>query len=88
MKTRISWRRFLEDCFFCFLFIKLSLIVIVDVHSGGLGEEEGWRRRTHRAEEKLRVEWRRRPRESWGRLRQVGRTQGEVRKPKWQRRHY
>ena len=28
------------------------------------------------------------PRESRGRLRQVGRTQGEVRKPKWQRRHY
>jgi hypothetical protein len=28
------------------------------------------------------------PRESRGRLRQVGRAQGEVRKPKCQRRHY
>ena len=36
----------------------------------------------------LRVERRRSPRESRGRLRQVGRAQGEVRKPKCQRRHY
>jgi len=29
-------------------------VVIVDVHSGGLGEEEGWRKRTHGTEEGLR----------------------------------
>jgi cell wall-associated NlpC family hydrolase len=34
-----------------------------DVHSGGLGEEEGWRKRTHGTEEGLRVELRRIPRE-------------------------
>jgi hypothetical protein len=41
-----------------------------------------------RTEDGLRMERRRSPRESRGRLRQVGRAQGEVRKLKCQRRHY
>jgi len=39
-------------------------------------------------EDGLRMERRRSPRESRESLRQVGRAQGEVRKPKCQRRHY
>jgi hypothetical protein len=50
--------------------------------------EEGWRRRTHGTEDGLRMERWSSPRESRGRLRQVGRAQDELRKPKSQRRHY
>ena len=49
---------------------------------------KGWRRRSQGKEDGLRMERRRSPRESRESLRQVGRAQGEVRKPKCQRRHY
>jgi hypothetical protein len=49
------------------------------------GEEEG---EEQREEDGPRMERRRSPRESRESLRQVGRAQGEVRKPKCQRRHY
>ncbi len=52
----------------------------------GGSKEEGWRRRSQGMEDGLRMERRRSPRESRESLRQVGRAQGEVRKPKCRRR--
>ena len=54
----------------------------------GGSKEEGWRRRSQGMEDGLRIERRRSSRESRESLLQGGRAQGEVRKPKCQRRLY
>jgi hypothetical protein len=72
-------------CKSCSVFYEFAEFVGSKRRKESLG---GWRRRSQGMEDGLRIGRRRSPRESREGLRQVGRAQGEVRKPKCQRRHY